>query len=212
MNKLKYFDNSYLNRKVKRIAGVDEAGRGPLAGPVVAAAVIFDKKSFIEGVTDSKKLTERRRNELFGLIINQCLTYGIGIVDHIQIDKVNILQAALMAMKIAVDQLNPQPGLILIDGNKSFVSDIPTETVIKGDSISFSIAAASIIAKVTRDRIMKDASKKHPEFMWHKNKGYGTKAHIEAIKKYGTAPLHRTSFLSKITGSIQEEIFFNKRK
>ena len=198
MNSLKHFDNNFLSRKVKRIAGCDEAGRGPIAGPVVAAAVIFDRKTFHPEIDDSKKLTEKTREELFDWIINNCVSYGIGIIGHEEIDQINILQASLKAMKIAAEQLSPNPNLILIDGNKSFHSDIETKSVVKGDAKSFSIAAASIIAKVTRDRIMYEVAQTHPEYLWHKNKGYPTKAHIEAVRNFGITPLHRKTFLSKI--------------
>lgn len=195
-NTLKDFDNSFLSSSIKLIAGIDEAGRGPIAGPVVAAAVIFDKEKFHPKINDSKKLSEKIREELFEWIIENSISYGIGIVNHEEIDRINILQASLKAMKIAVDNLHTKPQLILIDGNKSPNSDINTITVIKGDSKSFSIAAASIIAKVVRDKIMIDASKIYPEYLWNKNKGYPTKAHIEAIKIYGITPLHRKTFLS----------------
>jgi ribonuclease HII len=198
MNSLKKFDNSHLSRKVKIIAGCDEAGRGPLAGPVVAAAVIFDKHIFHKDINDSKKLSSRKREELYDWILGNCLSYAIGIIDHIEIDKINILQASLKAMQIAVNGLEIRPQLILIDGNKSFLSDIQTKTVIKGDSKSFSIAAASIIAKVTRDKIMDEAAESYPEYGWKKNKGYPTLSHRMAIKKYGACPLHRKTFLSKI--------------
>ncbi|GBD90370.1 ribonuclease HII [bacterium BMS3Abin04] len=195
---MKNFDRRYLNKSINKIAGVDEAGRGPLAGPVVAAAVIFDDETVIDGINDSKKLTEKKREELFELIVNQSLSYGIGIIDQKEIDEINILQAALKAMKAAVNNLNIKPQLILIDGNKTFNSDIPCKAIVKGDGKSFSIAAASIIAKVTRDRLMINAAKNFPNYLWEKNKGYGTKQHIEAIKKYGLTPLHRKTFLSRI--------------
>lgn len=198
MNSLKQFDKAFLSRKVKHLAGCDEAGRGPIAGPVVAAAVIFDKKTFHFEINDSKKLAEKKREELYDWIIEHCLSFGIGIIDHIEIDEINILQASLKAMSIAASQLNPKPNLILIDGNKSFNSDIKTKTVVKGDAKSFTIAAASIIAKVTRDRIMHEAAETHPEYFWHNNKGYPTKAHIEAVKTFGISPIHRKTFLSKI--------------
>ncbi|MEW6701438.1 MAG: ribonuclease HII [Bacteroidota bacterium] len=198
MNPLKKFDNSFLSLKTKIIAGVDEAGRGPLAGPVVAAAVIFDKKTFHKEINDSKKLSEKKREELYDWITENCISYAIGIVEHEEIDSINILQAALKAMKEAALLLSAKPNLILIDGNKSFRSEIKTKTVVKGDTKSFSIAAASIIAKVTRDKIMKEAAKKFPEYMWESNKGYATRTHIEAVKKFGVSPFHRKSFLRKI--------------
>lgn len=206
MNSLKQFDKSFLSKKVKHLAGVDEAGRGPLAGPVVAAAVIFDKKSFHEQINDSKKIAEPIREELYEWIVGNCIAYGIGIIDHVEIDEINILQASLKAMKIAASQLEPLPSLILIDGNKSFVSEIKSTTVVNGDAKSFSIAAASIIAKVTRDRMMKDYAKKFSGYGWERNKGYATKEHIAAIKKLGATELHRKTFLNNILSGKQEEL------
>lgn len=197
---LKNFDKEYINGKVKSLAGVDEAGRGPLAGPVVAAAVIFSTDTFIEGINDSKRVSAGLREVLYDEIIEKSLAYGFGIVAEDEIDKINILQASLKAMRIAAGKLKPKPDLILIDGNKSFASRTPTETIIKGDSKSFSIAAASILAKVKRDRIMIKASEEYPGFLWHKNKGYATREHIEAIKEKGITPLHRKTFLSNIIG------------
>lgn len=198
MNKLKEFDTKFLNSSHKFIAGVDEAGRGPLAGPVVAAAVIFDNKTVIEEVNDSKKVSEKVREQLYDLIIEQAVEYGIGVVDEKTIDEINILQATMKAMKEAVNNLGITPDLVLIDGNKAFESKLETRSIIRGDSLSFSIAAASILAKVTRDRIMRTASKKFPEYFWYKNKGYGTKEHITAIKEHGPTSLHRKSFLGNI--------------
>ncbi len=197
-NPLKNFDVSFLNGKTKTIAGVDEAGRGPLAGPVVAAAVIFDNDVEIPGVKDSKKLSEKKRESLFDEIIRNSLSYGIGIVYQREIDEINILQATLKAMASAVSQLKNKPDLILVDGNKTFETETEIKPIIKGDAKSFSIAAASIIAKVTRDRIMQIFALDYPEYDWHKNKGYGTKQHIEAIKKFGATEIHRKSFLTKI--------------
>jgi ribonuclease HII len=210
MRTLKNFDNKLLSKKIKFIAGVDEAGRGPLAGPVVAAAVIFDKKTFHKEINDSKKIPEKKREELYDWILENCLSYGIGIIGHEEIDEINILQASLKAMKHATIQLSLIPNLILIDGNKSFVSDIKTKTVVKGDTKSFSIAAASIIAKVTRDGIMKEAHDKFPEYMWKQNKGYPTQAHREAVKKFGASPFHRKTFLRNISGEEQEKLFTEK--
>lgn len=198
MNDLKSFDNSFLVNKTKIIAGCDEAGRGPIAGPVVAASVIFEEKVFHPVINDSKKLNEKKRIELFDWITSNCISYGIGIIEHNEIDEINILHASLKAMSIAANRLTIKPDLILIDGNKTFNSLIETKTIIKGDSKSFSIAAASIIAKVTRDKIMLEASEKHPEYYWHKNKGYPTKKHIEAVRNFGITSLHRKTFLSKI--------------
>lgn len=201
MNILKNFDLAFVSEGINLIAGVDEAGRGPLAGPVVAAAVIFDKKTVIKYVNDSKKINANKRELLSNLIKEKAITYGFGIIDHNIIDEINILQATLRAMKEAVNRLNITPNLILIDGNKSFTSKIKTQTIVKGDSKSFSIAAASILAKVKRDEIMKNASSLHPEYFWDKNKGYGTKQHIAAIKEFGFTALHRKSFLRKILDS-----------
>ena len=201
---MKNFDISFLSEQVKLIAGIDEAGRGPLAGPVVAAAVIFDNETVIEYVNDSKQVKEKKREELYDEIISKALCFGIGIVDHIEIDKINILQASLKAMKIAASQLNPLPDLMLIDGNKTFYSEIETKAIVKGDSKSFAIAAASILAKVTRDRIMIKAAEEYPHYHWDKNKGYPTKEHISCIHQHGITPLHRLTFLKKILPEKQD--------
>jgi ribonuclease HII len=208
MNKLKQFDCRFFDRKTRVLAGVDEAGRGPIAGPVVAASVIFDKKTFHKQINDSKKLNAKIRDLLFDWIMENCITYGIGIVDHEEIDRINILQASLKAMKQAVEQMNLKPDLVLIDGNKMFNSELKTKAIVKGDAKSFSIAAASIIAKVTRDRIMTQLSKEFPNYMWNHNKGYATKAHIEAIKKFGVSPLHRITFLNKILSDGKQGVLF----
>ncbi len=204
MNKLKKFDKSFLKSEIHLIAGVDEAGRGPLAGPVVAAAVIFDSKTLIDKVNDSKKISEKVREQLYDIIVEKAIAFGVGIVDEKTIDDINILQATMTAMKEAVNNLKITPDLVLIDGNKTFESNIEAKSIIKGDSLSFSIAAASIIAKVTRDRIMRKASESFPEYLWSKNKGYGTREHIGAIQKYGPSPLHRISFLGNI---LEQETF-----
>jgi len=208
----KIFDNVFLSGIVKSIAGVDEAGRGPLAGPVVAAAVIFNRNTFIEGIDDSKRVPEKKRIILYDEILKNSVAHGFGIVHEDEIDEINILQASLKAMRIAASKLKPKPHLILIDGNKSFASKIPTKTIVKGDTKSFSIAAASILAKVKRDRIMIRAAKKYPGFLWHKNKGYGTREHIEAIKKNGITPLHRKSFLSNILENPYQQISLEIRE
>jgi ribonuclease HII len=195
---MKAFDKKYFSKEIKYLAGVDEAGRGPLAGPVVAAAVIFNKKTNIKGVNDSKQLTEKQREELFDKIISKALAHSISIIDHFVIDDINILNASMMAMKKSVDDLKIKPDLILVDGNRIFHSDIPVIPIVKGDSKSFSIAAASILAKVTRDRLMKKLSEQYPVYLWEQNKGYPTKRHREIIKNIGPSPLHRKSFLKKI--------------
>ena len=208
MNNLRLFDNKFFSRKVKLIAGVDEAGRGPIAGPVVAAAVIFDKKTFHKEINDSKQILEKKREELFGWILQNCLCYGVGIIDHEEIEEINILQASLKAMRIAIERLAIKPNLILIDGNKSFPLKIQTKTIVKGDAKSFSIAAASIIAKVTRDKIMREAHENFPLYLWNQNKGYATLEHRIAVKKFGASPFHRKSFLSRILNEGNQEKLF----
>ena len=187
-----------LNKKwYELVCGVDEAGRGPLCGPVVAAAVILPKDAHIEGVNDSKKLTEKRREKLYDDIMQNAISVGVGVSDVDIIEEVNILNATKKAMLQAISNLKVNPEYVLVDGNQKIDTDIPLETVVKGDSKSESIAAASIIAKVTRDRLLIEYDKKYPEYGFAKHKGYGTKAHIEAIKKYGLTPIHRPSFCKK---------------
>ncbi len=186
------YDKGYIN-----IAGIDEAGRGPLCGPVVAAAVILPKDKKIEGVNDSKKLTEKKREMLYDDIMNEAVAVGVGISEVDVIEKVNILNATKIAMKKAIENLKVKPDYCLIDGNQMIDISIDAETVVSGDAKSESIAAASIIAKVTRDRMLIDYDKLYPEYGFAKHKGYGTKAHIEAIKKYGLTPIHRPSFCKK---------------
>jgi len=200
---MKNFDKKYLSKEINYLAGVDEAGRGPLAGPVVAAAVIFNKKINIKGVNDSKQLTENQREELFEQIISKALSYSVSIIDHNVIDKMNILNATMLAMKQAVEGLNIKPDLLLVDGNRAFISEIPLIPIIKGDAKSFSIAAASILAKVTRDKIMKNLAVDYPEYLWEQNKGYPTKQHRDIIKKIGPSPLHRKTFLKNILSEQQ---------
>lgn len=189
------FDSSFINDEIKIICGVDEAGRGPLAGPVVAAACILPDGFQIEGLNDSKKLTEKKRDKLFDIIIENAIDFSIAMASVEEIEEINILNAAMLAMKRAIDGLSTKPDLALIDGNTSRGFTLPTKTVVGGDAKSPSIAAASILAKVTRDRMCYEFEKQFPEYGFAKHKGYGTKAHIEAIKTYGVTPIHRPSFL-----------------
>ena len=189
-----HFEKTLWEQGIMHIAGVDEAGRGPLAGPVVAAAVFFPKDVIIDGVNDSKKLSEVKREELFEQIHRAALSIGVGIVGHETIDSINILQATLNAMEEAVLHLSPSPQHLLIDGNQFRKNGIPHTTIIDGDAKCFSIAAASIVAKVTRDRIMLKYDEQFPQYGFAKHKGYGTKAHLEAIRAHGFCEIHRRSF------------------
>ncbi len=188
------YEKKYWSNRVIHVAGVDEAGRGPLAGPVVAAAVMFDNNVMIDGIDDSKKLNERKRDELFELIQDNASSIGVGIVSCDVIDDINILQATFRAMHEAIKQLKPKPQQLLIDGNRFLGNGIPFQTIVDGDAKCFSIAAASIIAKVTRDRLMIEFDEQFPEYGFAQHKGYGTKQHITAIKKYGLCEIHRKSF------------------
>ena len=190
-------EDDLYSKGYKLICGVDEAGRGPLCGPVVAAAVILKPDDMIEGVNDSKKISPKKREELYEVIMNKALAVGVGIKDVDVIEKVNILNATKLAMKEAIENLKVRPEYVLIDGNQMIDIDIKAQTVVSGDAKSESIAAASIIAKVTRDRMLIEYDKKYPEYGFKNHKGYGTKAHIEAIKKYGLTPIHRKSFCTK---------------
>lgn len=182
------------------ICGVDEAGRGPLAGPVYAAAVILPEHLEIPGLDDSKKLTDKRRRELMPIIKEQAIAYGIGIATEKEIDEINILQATFLAMERAIAQLNGKADFALIDGNREKDFGLPVMTVVKGDSRSANIAAASILAKVSRDDYMEEMAGKYPEYGFEIHKGYGTKAHYEALRTYGHCPLHRVTFLKKFYG------------
>lgn len=193
-------ENKYFDLGYRFICGVDEAGRGPLAGPVCAAAVILPANIEIPGLDDSKKLTDKRRRELFPVIQNEALAYGIAFADEKEIDNINILQATFLAMERAVAQLQVKPDLALIDGNRKKDFGIPAETVIHGDSLSVSIAAASILAKVTRDDYMLEMADKHPGYGFEVHKGYGTKAHYAALLEKGPCPIHRMTFLKKLYG------------
>lgn len=177
------------------IAGIDEAGRGPLAGPVAAAAVILDPAQEILYINDSKKLSEARREMLYGEIMEKALSVGVGLVSAARIDEINILQATYEAMRLAVAQLDPVPGILLVDAVTIPQVTVRQVPIIKGDAKSLSIGAASIIAKVTRDRILKDMDRTYPEYGFAQHKGYGTAAHIEAIRKFGPCPEHRRSFI-----------------
>lgn len=206
---MKNFDKKYLVDGKQILAGTDEAGRGPLAGPVVAAAVILPVDFYDERINDSKKLSESLRDELFIVIKKNALAYAHTVISHKKIDEINILKASLLAMKKSVQKLSIQPDIVLVDGNKTFDYDAKVIPIVKGDSKSLSIASASIIAKVVRDRIMKKHSHDYPQYNWQSNKGYPTKEHIDAILKFGSSPLHRKSFLSKIyQRANQTEIFF----
>lgn len=189
----KAFESGY-----RIICGVDEAGRGPLAGPVYAAAVILPEGHIVEGVNDSKKLSEKKRDILYEKIIDECVCYSVGTASEKEIDDINILQATFLAMKRAVVGLAVAPDIALIDGNKKPGLDIEEWDIVKGDSKSANIAAASIIAKVSRDRYMLEMAEKYPEYQFEKHKGYGTKLHYEMIEKYGISPIHRKTFLKKI--------------
>ncbi|MDM8525710.1 ribonuclease HII [Desulfococcaceae bacterium HSG8] len=194
MADIREFEKQFENKGFSIIAGVDEAGRGPLAGPVVSAAVILPSSFPSVGVTDSKKLTPKKRDELYKEIYIHAVAVGIGIVDPIEIDRINILRASLLSMTMSVENLTPQPEYILIDGTFPIMSDLPQEPVPHGDRLSLSIAAASIVAKVTRDRLMARYHQDYPQFGFSGNKGYPTKAHKEAISKFGFCPIHRRTF------------------
>ena len=182
------------------VCGVDEAGRGPLAGPVCAAAVILPPHIEIPGLNDSKKLTDKRRRELMPVIKEQALAYGIAFATHEEIDQINILQATYLAMERAIAQLEGKADFALIDGNRAKDFGLPVRTVIKGDSLSASIAAASVLAKVTRDDIMLEMAEKYPNYGFEVHKGYGTRKHYDALREFGPSPIHRMSFLKKFYG------------
>ena len=193
-------EDSHFENGIQIICGVDEAGRGPLAGPVCAAAVILPPHADIPGLNDSKKLSDKRRRELFPVIKETAIAYGIGIATHEEIDEINILQATYLAMERAIQALSVKPELALIDGNRARDFGIPVETVVKGDSCSASIAAASILAKVTRDDMMLELADTYPQYGFEIHKGYGTKAHYAALDEHGISPIHRMSFLKKYNG------------
>ena len=192
------YERGAFERGFKFICGLDEVGRGPLAGPVVAGAVIFKEGEVIRGINDSKKLSEQRREELFEEITEKAIAWAVGIVDNEAIDEFNILNATKMAMKQAINRLSVDPDYLLLDALRLDGIELPQEDIIKGDSKSMSIAGASIVAKVTRDRMIKEYGEIYPEYGFNSHKGYGTKEHYEALKKYGLTPIHRKSFLKNL--------------
>ncbi len=195
------YETHAKNNGYKFVCGVDEAGRGPLAGPVCAAAVILPENCVIEGLNDSKKISEKKREQLFNIIVEKAVAYSICYGTLEEIEQYNILEATYIAMNRAIDNLNIKADFALIDGNRVPKGiKIPCETVVKGDSKSYSIAAASILAKVTRDRLMLEYDKKYPQYLFSAHKGYGTKAHYEAIKQHGVCEIHRLSFLKNVLG------------
>ncbi len=194
------FEKKYTEAGYRYICGVDEAGRGPLAGPVCAAAVILPLDAHIPGLNDSKKLTDKKRRELFPVICQQAIAYGIAFADHKEIDEINILQATYLAMERAIAKLPVKADFALIDGNRSKDFGIPLETVVGGDGRSASIAAASVLAKVTRDDYMLEMAKIYPQYGFEVHKGYGTKVHYAALSEYGHSPIHRMTFLKKFYG------------
>lgn len=193
-------EQEWFEKGTKIICGVDEAGRGPLAGPVCAAAVILPPNADIPGLNDSKKLSDKKRRELYPIIKEQAIAYGIAFVDHKTIDEINILQATYLAMGQAIAQLSVKPELALIDGNRAADFGVPTQTVVHGDSLSASIAAASVLAKVSRDDYMLQMADAYPQYDFEIHKGYGTKAHYAALTEHGPSPIHRMSFLKKFYG------------
>lgn len=200
LSKLKEFEQKLYDDKIKYIAGIDEAGRGPLAGPVVIGCVIMKKESFIEYINDSKKVSEKRRETLYEKITDEAISWSTGIVWQNEIDEINILNATKKALTIAIDNLGVKPDMILVDAlDKIDTRGIPYISVIKGDAKIYSISAASIIAKVTRDRIMREYDEVYPEYEFSSHKGYGTAKHIKAIKKHGICPLHRKTFVKNFT-------------
>ena len=193
---LKEYENKLHETGLMYIAGIDEAGRGPLAGPVTVGAVILKPDSFIEGINDSKKISETKREKLYETITNEALAWSVGIVDQKEIDEINILNATKKALKLALEDLKIKPDRLLVDALENIdTNGIPYTSIIKGDAKIYSIGAASILAKVTRDRIMREYDEVYPEYGFAKHKGYGTAAHIETIKKYGPCPLHRRTFI-----------------
>lgn len=199
LRNLKEIESRLYKEGIETICGIDEAGRGPLAGPVVVAAVIMPKNSQIEGVNDSKKVSEKKREMLYEQIIKEAISYSVGIIDQKEIDEINILNATKKGLTLAIKELKVKPNIILVDAlTKIDTLGIPYTSIVKGDAKSYSIASASIIAKVTRDRIMREWDEVYPQYGFEKHKGYGTKMHIDVIKEYGICPLHRLSFIKNI--------------
>ena len=195
---LKKMDKEFYDKGIKYIAGIDEAGRGPLAGPVVVASVILPQDSMIEGINDSKKLSEAKREKLYEIITKEAISYGVGIIYQDEIDQINILQATKKGLTESIKQMSIKPNIIMVDALSGIDTlGIPYKSIIKGDAKCYSIAAASIIAKVTRDRIMREWDKIYPEYGFGSHKGYGTAKHIAAIKEFGPCPIHRRTFISK---------------
>lgn len=194
------YENAARREGFRAVCGIDEAGRGPLAGPVFAAAVILPENCTVAGIDDSKKLTPKKREVLFDEIEAEAVAYGIGFATEEEIDRVNILQATFLAMKRAADALRVRPDLALVDGNRMPSLGVETRTIVRGDALSESIAAASILAKVSRDRLLCEIDKIYPQYGFAKHKGYGTALHVEMLKKYGPCPVHRKTFLKKILG------------
>ena len=200
LSELKKLDKEFYDKGVKLIAGIDEAGRGPLAGPVVVASVILPQDSMIEGVNDSKKISESKREKLYDIIISEAISYGIGIIYQDEIDEINILQATKKGLTEAIRQMKIKPNIIMVDALSGIDTlGIPYKSIIKGDAKCYSIAAASIVAKVTRDRIMREWDKVYPEYGFESHKGYGTAKHIAAIRENGPCPIHRKTFITKFS-------------
>ena len=198
LTKLKEIEKDLYEKGFKNICGIDEAGRGPLAGPVVVAGVIMPRNSMIEGVNDSKKVSEKKREKLYDFIIEESISYSVAIIGHDVIDEINILNATKQGVTQVVEGLDVKPDLIVVDALTHInTKGIPYESIIKGDAKCYNIAAASILAKVTRDRIMREWDEIYPQYGFVNHKGYGTARHIEAIKEYGLCPIHRKSFTKK---------------
>ena len=189
------FENAAMEAGYTVIAGTDEAGRGPLAGPVYAAAVILPQGLVIDGLNDSKKITEKKREKLFDVICKEAISYGIAYATPAEIDELNILNASQLAMRRAVAMLDPAPDMVLVDGNVARAFPMATQTVVKGDALSMSIAAASILAKVSRDRVMAELAKEYPQYQLEKHKGYPTPLHMNLVRELGPSPIHRKTFL-----------------